>query len=264
MKLGPALIPMLLAGAGTAAHGESGHAVARPPTLRLMTYNINYAEAGRADTIAAIVKGDADVVLLQEVTSSWADLLRKELDKTYPHMVFHPHARRAGGLAVLSRFPITEDVVLPPAEGWFPAQRVTLATSLGALDVLNVHLRPAILDGSWIKGYLGTPPIRLREIEAYWSQLPRPPAIVAGDFNEEPDKGVDKFLAGKGLTRVDTGGKPTTWRFSGSYGGQQVSLALDIDHVAIGGGLMATGATVLDQGQSDHRPVIVTLVAAKK
>jgi endonuclease/exonuclease/phosphatase (EEP) superfamily protein YafD len=259
-----------LVGMGTGvdhAHGDraaTASADTATPALTVMTYNVNWADRGRDDTMDAIDAGDADVVLLQEVNKPWAKLLRKRFRTEYPHMVFHPHTRQAGGLAVLSKHAITEDVILPPAEGWFPAERLTIDSPLGALDILHVHLRPAILDGSWITGYLKTPPIRLREIEAYWNQMPRPPAIVAGDFNEEPDKGVAGFLAGKGMTRVDSGGKPTTWSWSGTYAGQQIALALDIDHVVIGSTLKATRATVLDQGKSDHRPVVVTLTAAEK
>jgi endonuclease/exonuclease/phosphatase (EEP) superfamily protein YafD len=162
----------------------------------------------------------------------------------------------------MSKSPITDEEILPAAEGWFPAQRLTIDSPLGAIDVLNLHLRPAIMNGSWITGYMRTPPIRLREITRYWKLLPRPPAIVAGDFNEEPDKDVGQFLAAKGLARVPTGGRPTSWSWSGTYRGHPVDLAMDIDHVVIGPHLTSTAATVLDQGASDHRPVVVTLATA--
>ena len=258
--LGPAALAGLAAMSTASANADD-----RPPApvaMTVMTYNVNYGKAGRADTLAAIVEGDADVVLLQETTPSWEKLLRKRLEDRYPHITFHHHSRAAGGLAVLSRFPITDDEILPAAEGWFPAERLTIDSPFGAIDVLNVHLRPAIIDGSWIKGYLNTPPIREREITAYWKKLPRTPAIVAGDFNEEPDKVVDKFLAARGMARVDTGGTPTSWSWSGTYEGHAVDLAMDIDHVVIGGTLQATAAKVLDKGKSDHRPVLVTLTAA--
>jgi len=256
-------LAVVVAAAG-AAHAESEPpaAAAAAPTLTVMTYNVNYANRGRTETLAAIEAGNADIVLLQETTPAWEKLLRKRFKARYPHMAFHHHKRAAGGLAVMSRAPIADDEILPAAEGWFPAERLTMDTALGSIDVLNVHLRPAIVEGSWIKGYLQTPPIRLREITAYWKQLARTPAIVAGDFNEEPDKGVDGFLAGNGLTRIDTGGTPTSWSWSGTYAGHPVDLAMDIDHVTIGAGLTATAATVLDEGKSDHRPVLVTLTAA--
>lgn len=264
-------ITLLCAPAAVAALSAAGRAddtttttTTTAPALTVMTYNVNYGHTGRVATLDAIAAGDADLVLLQETTPSWEKQLRKRFKDRYPHMAFHHHKRAAGGFAVLSRNPITEDEILPPAEGWFPAERLVVDTPLGALDVLNVHLRPAIVDGSWVKGYLETPPIRLREIKAYWAQLPRPPAIVAGDFNEEPGKDVGVFLADHGMSRIDSGGKPTSWSWSGRYLGHDVNLAWDIDHVVIDGSLTATAATVLDQGKSDHRPVLVTLTAASK
>ena len=46
--------------------------------------------------------------------------------------------------------------------------------------------------------------------------------------------------------------------------GHDVNLAWDIDHVVIDPSLTATSATVLDQGKSDHRPVLITLTTATK
>jgi endonuclease/exonuclease/phosphatase (EEP) superfamily protein YafD len=255
-------VPAAIAALAGPARGDAEATSTAAATLTVMTYNVNYADRGRSATLDAIADGDADLVLLQETGRGWEKLLRKRFKDRYPHMVFHTHSRSAGALAVLSRHPITEDELLPAAEGWFPAQRITVDTPLGALDVLNLHLRPAIIEGSWIKGYFETPPIRLREITTYWDQLPRAPAIVAGDFNEEPGKDVGQFLAGKGMTRIDTGANPTSWSWSGTYMGQPVDLAMDIDHVVIDSTLAATSATVLAKGKSDHRPVLVTVTKA--
>lgn len=230
--------------------------------VKLMTYNVNFGEGGRTATMDAIAAGDADVVLLQEITTSWERQLRERFAKTYPHMTFHVHARAAGGLAVLSKAKIAStSIFAPPADGWFPAQRVTIDSAIGPLEILHVHLRPALMHGSWVKGYLETPPIRVKEIETYWQKSKIAPTIVAGDYNELPDLGVLRFLAGKGLARVDTGTSPTTWSFDGLYDGVPLKFAMNIDHVAIAPSFVVQGATVLAQGKSDHRPVVVTLSA---
>jgi endonuclease/exonuclease/phosphatase family metal-dependent hydrolase len=128
------------------------------------------------------------------------------------------------------------------------------------VQILHVHLRPAIEDGSWVKGFFSTPPLRLREIEAYWPKLAADlPTVVAGDFNEDPDGTAIAFLAKHGLARVVPDG-PRTWRYEQDVNGKSAELLkMDIDHVMISPGLAARDAHVLDKGTSDHRPVVVTL-----
>jgi endonuclease/exonuclease/phosphatase family metal-dependent hydrolase len=115
---------------------------------------------------------------------------------------------------VLSKLPIKAEEVLPcPERGWFPSERLVVDAGFGAIQILNVHLRPAIDGGSWFKGFLTTPPLRRREIETYWRKLARDlPTIIAGDFNEDPSGSAIAFLSRQGLARVPTAG-PTTWHY---------------------------------------------------
>jgi len=229
--------------------------------LRLMTYNLNYGNPEPASACDAIAKADADVVLLQEITSEWKRILEERLGQQYPYSIFRIHTRAAGGLAVLSKLPIrNEELFASPERGWFPAERLVLETGFGILQVLHVHLRPAIDGGSWIKGFMTTPPLRRREIESYWKKLFKDlPTIIAGDFNEDATGSAVSYLTRHGLSRVDTKGPPT-WHYEiMSRGKTSDLLKLDIDHVMVDSRLRASGGTVLDEGASDHRPVIVTI-----
>ena len=85
------------------------------------------------------------------------------------------------------------------------------------------------------------------------------PTIVAGDFNEDSTGSAISFLTTMGLARVDTKG-PTPWHYEVTTNGKTSDLLkLDIDHVMVDRRLAARDGTVLDEGQSDHRPVIVTI-----
>ena len=229
--------------------------------LRLMTYNVNYGNRDVPSTLAAIEAEDADVVLLQEITAEWQRALATRFEKQYPVQVFRIHTRAAGGLAVLSKVPIKSEEVLPcPERGWFPAERLVFETGFGALQILNVHLRPAIDGGSWFKGFLTTPPLRRREIETYWRKLARDlPTVIAGDFNEDPSGSAIAFLSRQGLARVPTDG-PTTGHYEQVANGQTHDvLKMDIDHVMVDRSLVGRDGRVLDAGTSDHRPVVVTI-----
>ena len=231
--------------------------------LRLMTYNVNYGNPDVADSIDAIVAADADVVLLQEITREWKAALEKRLAGQYPHQVYRVVSRAAGGMAVLSKLPIEKEELWQPPAGtgaWFPAERVVVTTPFGAVQILNVHLRPALDHRGWVTGFLTTPPIRRKEIEAHWKHVDHAlPTIVAGDFNEDATGKAIEFLAAHGLTRVATTG-PSTWHYETYRGGVKAELIrLDIDHVMIDGHFVARDAHVVDAGASDHRPVVVTL-----
>ena len=225
--------------------------------LKLLTYNLNWANPDRTTTMRAIEDIDADVVLLQEVDAKWQRALEDTFAKRYPHRALRLHGRYAGGIAILSKLPIRAEEAIPsPVNTWFPAQRIVVDAPFGALQLLNVHLRPAVDGGSWIKGFVTTPPLRLREVEAYWPKLARElPTIVAGDFNEDPTGTAVAFLEKHGLTRVAPKG-PRTWHYVDH--GHEL-LKMDIDHVMIDGTLAARDGEVLDAGTSDHRPVVVTI-----
>ncbi len=233
----------------------------KPPAWKVMSYNVNYANPDVPGTLDAIAAEDADVVLLQEIDRPWQDALARRFAKLYPHQAFRLHRRNAGGLAVLSKLPISSEALVPtPPEGWFPAQRVVIAGPLGPVQMLNVHLRPARDGGSWIRGFQTTPPHRLAQIKAFWQALAKDvPTLVAGDFNEDTYGTAVQFVEAQGLARVPTTGK-TTWRYERIALGKVFTLlAMDIDHVMLDRQLAATDARVLDAGASDHRPVVVTL-----
>lgn len=227
--------------------------------LRLMTYNVNYANPDLETTLDAIAKADADVVVLQEVDARWEKALEKRFKTQYAHQIYRLHTRGPGGLAVLSKDDITtEETLLSPYKGWFFSDRLVIDSPLGALQILNVHLRPAIDNGSWIKGFFTTRSIRLREIKSYWKKIAHDvPTIIAGDFNEDPTGNAVAFLENKGLKRADLTG-PETWHY---VRGKTDALKLNIDHVMVDEHLTTKDGEVLDAGTSDHRPVVVTIDA---
>jgi len=231
----------------------------------LMTYNLDFRNPDVPATLAAIEAADADIVLLQEVSSAWRDALRARFARQYPHHAFHLFVRPSGGLAVLSKLPLEHDELwdAPPGTGaWFPAERTVIATGFGPLQLLNVHLRPARDGDSWIRGFMMTPNLRRAEIMAHWARLdPALPTIIAGDFNEDATGRAVDYLAEQGMTRLVTAGLPT-WHYQVSNRGQSFDLLkMDIDHVMIDGRLIGSDARVLATGTSDHRPVVVSIGA---
>ncbi len=225
------------------------------PHLRVMTYNVNYGLAGDQDTLEAIAKGDCDVIFLQETTPAWESVLREAFEDTH-HMAFL-HSSGAGGMAVLSKTPFEADQpLMPPKGGWFPAWRVTVDSPIGPVQVLQVHLRPAISDkGSVVSGYFTTGPIRKDSIETFVESLEDDmPTLIVGDFNENEGGAAVSFLRERGLVSVLPQFAPEadTWRWTTSVG--QVHSRLD--HIVYDPALVPLNAEVLQAGRSDHLPVI--------
>ncbi len=223
--------------------------------LVVMTYNVNFGLAGDEDTLAALRAGQADLVVLEEVTPAWQRSLEDRVADRYPHRLYRA-ARAAGGLAVLSRWPLEDaDFVASPA-GWFPGWRVLASTPLGKLQLLALHLRPPLSDRrAAFGGFFSTARDRRAEIETYWKTIdPTLPVLALGDLNEDQSGSAVDFLRGHKLRDAlprDT----MTWRWDTGAGRIQWQL----DHILYDETFQLVSAEVVNAGRSDHLPVIARL-----
>ena len=91
-SLSAGVIAVLLAGCSPAPRPV--RAPGTEPTLRVMTYNVNFGIPGDGPTLAAIEAGKADVVFLQEVNTGWERALRARFAAVVP-ATWRLSARRA-------------------------------------------------------------------------------------------------------------------------------------------------------------------------
>jgi endonuclease/exonuclease/phosphatase (EEP) superfamily protein YafD len=235
------------------------------PELTVMTYNVNFGLAGDEETLAAIGRQPADVVLLQETNEAWESAIRERYTALYSHMRFFPTDRLpAGGMAILSAHPIRRVRRSPSAVGWFFAASAIVDLPSGPVQVVNVHLKPQIDDrGSFIGGRYATPPERAREMRAHVRRLVDPslPVIIAGDFNENERGGLEE-LETRGFRSALVEHEPhaTTWRWSA----MMMQMELRLDHVAYRPDrLTCLDAHTIEAGRSDHIPVIASFVRSE-
>lgn len=224
--------------------------------LRVMSYNVNFGIPGDPAGIAAIADAKPDLVFLQETNPGWEAALVRDLGERYPHRRFtDPPTWPAGGMGLLSRFPIVSLETLPSHGGPFFAWRVVVDTSLGWIQVLNVHLRPPMSDGgSWVVGFFSTRDDRLREIQYHLEALqPSLPTLIVGDFNEELEGLAIQHLRARGYAdaiATHHGDQPT-WAWPvGS-----ITLRFQLDHLLHDERWIAVRAAIVDAGRSDHRPI---------
>ncbi|MDX2090564.1 MAG: endonuclease/exonuclease/phosphatase family protein [Kofleriaceae bacterium] len=225
--------------------------------LRVVSYNVNFGLAGDPEGVRALAPLNADLIFLQETNEVWEQAFIDAFQRRYPHHAFaDPEDMPAGGMGVLSRFPIARIEKLPSYGGMFFAWRVLVDTNLGRIQVLDVHLRPPISDGgSWVVGYFSTRENRLREIEYHLAKLdPALPALIVGDFNEEKDGLALGRLAALGYHDAigQHAGAQRTWEWRLSSG---VTLKFQLDHILYDERLIAVKANIHEAGRSDHKPI---------
>ena len=238
----------------------------RPGVLRVMSYNVNFGLAGDRAGVQAVADASADIVFLQETNTKWENAFTRALAKRYPHRRFqNPETWPAGGMGILSRFPIVALDELPATGGGpFFAWRVVLDTNIGRIQVLNLHLRPPMSDGgSWVAGFFSTRPVRLAEIEAHAASLaPSLPTLVVGDLNEEADGLAVQELVRRGFVDAIAtlhGNTPTwEWPLRG------LTLRFQLDHLFHDARLVATAARIEQAGRSDHKPIWADFVRIEK
>lgn len=232
------------------------------PAMLLMTYNVNYGVAGDAQTIDLIARSGADVVMLQETNREWERALRPALEAIYPHMHFLHADRRAGGLGFLSRHPIVPGEPRRSPIGYFPAWRAVVDGPLGRVQLLNLHLRPpGSQDGSYVRGYFASQEPRLEETRAHLEVIDQAvPVILAGDFNEDARGKSLVHLAALGFDSVLDRLRPghPTWRWETRHG----LIKWQLDHILLGPGLTSSEAWVVEDGASDHMPVLARITRA--
>ena len=249
---------------------SAARAQAPPPAnadFTVATYNINYANRDLREVAQTLLKSGADLVALQETNRQSEAYFRKELARTYPHMIFHPVGDAAGGFAMLSKAPIEKPRYTPPDRGtggFFGVEtaRVTLAGR--EMLVVNVHLMPTIEPrGTTVAElaalYLKSDAVREKEVRAIVDGLPkRWPVLVLGDFNSPPQfSGIPALMAKSGFTDClaavlkDADATPT-WHWN--YNGVNYSTRLDYLFSARLGATPVRGSVTPGEA-SDHYPV---------
>lgn len=229
--------------------------------LKIKSFNVEQEHSSDHATVEAVGSSDADILSLQEVTPQWEAVLRERYSAQYEHMLFRSEPD-AGGLAVLSRYPVVDQGFHPGPNDWHPAWHVGVQTPEGPLQLLNVHLR-APLNGrdSALDAALNTGEDHLASIEGFQDECEdEVPTIILGDFNEDVDGQAIRFLENLGFTNslpLFHPGQPT-WRYR-SVGGQFDGT---FDHILFDDSFLPLNAWVTVEGNSDHLPVVAHLEAA--
>lgn len=209
----------------------------------------------------------ADIVLLQEVDSvtersGFTDQLGTLKAATGYHGAFGRTLDYQGGgygIAVLSRWPIVRDTLIPLPVDPPPARaggsreprgvlEVRIALPGDSLTVLNTHL-DASRDDAYRRQEIRTLMRRVRELTTAGERV-----LIGGDFNSLPESEVQRELRAAGWRDL--------WTVCGTGSGFTFPDTLPsrrIDYLYDRGDFVCAAASVLDSQASDHRAVLFSL-----
>jgi endonuclease/exonuclease/phosphatase family metal-dependent hydrolase len=230
------------------------------PHFSIATFNVHFPTGGDTETLDAIAATDADLVFLQETDASWECALTARFSDEYAALRFSP-GEGPHGLALLSRFPIDDYQALPAPNDWHPAARAVVHAPLGPLSILHVHLRSKFEgESNPLGNLLATESDHAREMEHFLAAEDELPAIVLGDFNEDPDGGAVGWLEDRGFRNALPLYHPGQFTWRGRSVANQ--LAFTIDHILFAPSLVPLNARISARGNSDHYPILAHFEAA--
>ena len=247
----PALVCLPLLAGAWLFHAPPAPAVEgrSPSMLRVAAANLNAGNRDLSRLQAWLSAQDApDVVVLTEFTQQGVQVVSSpQLQAAYPHRMLLPSADPFG-VAILSRHPLQPAPSrLPLGPGHTPRLRATLQWGGQEVRLSAVHPMPplnqqfaALRDEAVLE-------------EARWLSQAGGRGILAGDLNDTPWSTGMRGV--QGLLKRATGLAPT-WPNVGGW----LSI-LPLDHVLVTGGWGVHRAARGPSLGSDHRPVVVELVA---
>ncbi len=155
--------------------------VANGTELRIMTLNQLKTNTDEAAIRATILRQDADIVALQELSPGVAAMVKAELSERYPHQVLRPsRADGENGVAVLSRLPLER----PSYSEAYQGQRFSVGFEGKSFELINLHLKVPLGNGSASSLRHFDPKLRDRQLGALVAVAKRAPSlVVVGDFN---------------------------------------------------------------------------------
>ena len=223
----------------------------RTHSLHVMTLNV-LTDNRRHDAVAEEIRTvDPDVFALLEVDDKWESQIRESLSLVYPHSLVRSQNLGNFGIAVFSKFPITESEVfrlnepIDSLEIVVQGVRVIATHPLPPIGQANFHARNQHLRELAAR-------IRLQR-EADAGQ----PVVVMGDLNVAPWSPIFRgFERQSSLRRAQVGLElEPTWHIAGG----NFFSGLMLDHVLVSDEIECEAYRVGPDVGSDHRSVSVRL-----
>ncbi|MEZ4269466.1 MAG: endonuclease/exonuclease/phosphatase family protein [Myxococcota bacterium] len=222
-------------------------AQAQTATLKLVHLNVQMDSDAKDRAARWLAEARPDIVTLVEVDSAWFDAVAAAL----PELTYTHAAPRSDffGLAVLSRYPITEAHAHRAAPGGLPWLETRLDVDGQPLTLVSVHALPP-LGSAWVDASEAL----LRDIADARPRLGER-VLVCGDFNLTPwSPSLTDFTDAASLHDVGAGRA-----LRGTWPAAIAPMRIPIDLCFASAALATAGVSEGPNLGSDHLPVVVNL-----
>jgi vancomycin resistance protein VanJ len=244
-----------------ATRAPAGHS----RVLTVATHNIKAWTSDPQRVADAVAALDADVIGLEEVGPLHADLFRRALSEKYPYQALYPELP-FHGVALLSRYPITQETVIRPFPDSMLYLRAVVDVESTPITIYVVHPPPPWMSTSPLAYDSKQRDTEIALLREKYLCHETGPLIVLGDFNMSDQSNayhrldhqlIDSFReAGRGLGLTFPAGAFLNF--------PRWPRLLRIDYVWHNAFFTAVEARAgQDSGTSDHRPVIARLALKK-
>lgn len=216
------------------------------PAFTVATVNLQYSNLQRDRFLAWLAGHPADLIVVQELTSAWAQALAGSDAHSHRFLLTREDPY---GIGVLSRWPLESAGAIDLAGDGLPSVAGIVDVEGRRIRLLGLHTHwPVLPEVARMRGAaLGRAAGIARDSDL--------PVILLGDLNLTPDSPeFTRLLDESGLRDVVSGRR---WRPTWQAGFWP--LALRIDHVLVSPQLCVESVEVGPSIGSDHRPVIARL-----
>jgi len=225
--------------------GKPNTTGAQNPPVRAMLMNLNASNGNTEQVLKTIETADPDLIVLEEVTPSWAFEL-SQLSETYPHHIVEP---REGcfGITLLSKLPVSQGKVVEIGSAGVPSILATVHLPQGDCSLIATHPVPPI--GAEYARHRNNQLAELPEL----IREQKYPVLLIGDLNTSPwSPYFSKLLRNSGLKDSMKGfGFQPTWPSSNPF------IRIPIDHMLHAPKILIHNRMVGGDIGSDHFPVII-------
>ncbi len=226
--------------------------------LSFMTYNVFFKNKSKSKSVQLIHTSKPDVVFLQEITPGWEVFLNQNL-KGYPYRKVRA-LRGTQGIAIYSKYPISDVKYLNNGGGLPYAQLATIKIGKRKIRVGNVHLAsPAIAvenSDRFYHYYSLIYDLRKTQYATLKSEMLKSTyskQLLVGDFNTPAMEPLYRDITSDWCDLYVQSGEGLGWNFP-NVG--NVPVLTRLDYAMAKGPFESVAGSIVKGGGSDHLPLI--------